>query len=257
MFILLSWLPLILVLLVFQFVVAPVIIRFRHTHPASPEFEPINVGQLPPHVADSFTRFIHAMEADGFMFVGYFRQLAYMRNVGFFMTLLKNTVTGDIATIIFLFRKGGLVPLTTSQIEFCTGFADGTEVNTNNGQYPSTFKTYPEKRIFKFPELHNPRLMYQLHRRLCANSAPGIKSLKAADGKEAFQLSYGAVKEIRKQAEFGYFYLDEKSNLFRPTWKGAFLMTWKLAWPVGQLRKVAIKSRARATMRSLGLGGLT
>jgi hypothetical protein len=76
MLILLSWLPLILIPLVFQFLVAPLIIRFRQTHPASPEFEPINVGQLPPSVAHSFTSFIHTMEADGFMFVGYFRQLA-------------------------------------------------------------------------------------------------------------------------------------------------------------------------------------
>jgi hypothetical protein len=148
-----------------------------------------------------------------------------MRGVGFFMTLLKNAVTGEIATIIFMFSKAGLVSLTMGQIEFSTGFSDGTELNTNNSQYPSTFKTYPQKRVFKFPELHNPRLLYQLHRRLCASYVPGVKSLWPADGQEAFQLSYGTVKEIRKQVEFGYFYLDDKANLFRPTWKGAFPMT--------------------------------
>jgi len=145
MFIFLSWLPLIIIPLVFQFLIAPVIIRFRQTHPASPEFEPINVGQLPPHVADSFTRFIYTMEADGFMFVGYFRQLAYMRGLGFFMTLLKNPTTGDMAIIVFVFSKVGLVSLTTGQVEFCTGFSDGTEVNTNNSQYPRS----EERRVGK------------------------------------------------------------------------------------------------------------
>lgn len=108
-------------------------------------------------------------------------------------------------------------------------------------------------KMFKFPEITNPHLLYQVHRRLCNNLAAGVERVPWTDGMEVFRLSYGAVKEVRKQAEFGYYYLDEQKDKFRPTWKGAYVMTCGLAWPIGSLRKMRMKSRARATVRSLGL----
>ncbi|HEX8843594.1 MAG TPA: hypothetical protein VF791_03070 [Pyrinomonadaceae bacterium] len=242
----------ILIAIGLQFVIAPFIIRLKLAHPASPEFEPINIHQLPPDVADNFGRFIYAMSFDGFMFRGYFRQLAYMKGLGFFLVFLKNPGTGDVTYLLETFADNGPVPMRFSQVEFSTDFSNGVEVLSNNGQQAVPHKAVPELKLFRFPEVHNPRVLYQLHRRLCARHAQGAESIIPADGAETFLLSYGTVKEVRRQAEFGYYYLDEKADLFRLTLKGAFLMTWKMAWPVGSLRKALMKSRARATMRSLG-----
>ena len=239
--------------LILPFTVGPILVRFKSSHPASPEFEPAGVGQLPPEVADNFNSFVYAMSADGFQFVGYFRQLAYMRGVGFFLALLKNPMTSDMAYMIDIFANNGLTPMRAAQVEFCTDFSDGTEISTNNGQQPSMHKVHSEMKVFRFPEAHNLRLLYQLHSRLCASLvAPEVKRVALTDGMEVFRLAYGTVKEVRKQADFGYYYLDEKKDVFRPTLKGAYLMTWKLAWPVGALRQARMKSKARATMKSLG-----
>jgi len=246
-----QWLPYLFALLAAQFVLAPIVVRFKTTHPAFPEYEPVNIHQLPPDVADNFGRFTYTMSADGFRLVGYFRQLAYSRGVGFYLALLKNSVVGDMVYLIDIFADG-LVPQRGGQIEFYTDFSDGTEINTNNGQQAFIHKENPEMRIFRFPESHNPRALYQIHRVLCARFASQSEAVVPADGLEVFHMSYGALKEIRKQAEFGYYYLDEKANVFRLTWKGAFIMTGKLAWPVGSLRKAAMKRKARATMRSMG-----
>jgi hypothetical protein len=248
-----SVLPLLLMLLLLPFVVAPIFIRFQSAHPATPEFEPTGVDQLPPDIAESFKRFIHTMGADGFTFVGYFRQLAYMRGVGFHLALMKNPATGELVYIAEMFANKNLAKIRHSQIEFCSEFSDGFEITTNNSQQPRIHKASPEMKLFTFPEVNNPRVLYQLHRRLCASLASGTDPVFPADGTEAFILSYGTVKDVRKQAEYGYYFLDEKGKVFRPTWKGAYLMTWKLAWPVGPLLKASARKRARATMKSLGL----
>jgi len=241
------------ILLTLPYTLAPIIVRFRTSHPASPEFEPVGTGQLPPDVAHNFYRFIYAMSADGFLLVGYFRQLAYMPGVGFFLALLKNPATSDMVYMIEMFANNGITPMRAAQVEFCTDFSDGTEISTNNGQQPSIHKVNSEMKIFRFPDVFNPNLLYRIHRRLCANLAPGVEPVLPTDGMEVFRLSYGTVKEIKKQAEFGYYYLDEQKGVFRPTWKGAYLMTWRLAWPVSSIIKARMKSSARQTIKSLGL----
>lgn len=247
-----SLLPFLLAALLLPFVAAPIFVRFQSTHPTTPQFEPTSLAQLPPDVAESFNRFIHTMNADGFIFLGYFRQLAYMKGVGFYLALLKNPATGEMVYIIEMFAKKGLASVRQSHFEFCSEFSNGVEITTNNGQQPRIHKSTPEMQLFMFPEVNNPRLLYQLHRRLCDRFAPGAQNVMPADGAEAFILSYGTVKDIRRQAEYGLYYLDEKAGVFRPTWKGAYLMTWKLAWPVGPMRKAAMRRSSRATMKSLG-----
>ena len=60
-------------------------------------------------------------------------------------------------------------------------------------------------------------------------------------------------KDYERQVEFGYMFLGTRSATYRPTWKGASLMAWKLTWPVSAIRSWGMRAKARATMRRLGL----
>jgi hypothetical protein len=53
------------------------------------------------------------------------------------------------------------------------------------------------------------------------------------------------------QARAGYWYLDPRDGRYRPTWRGAALMTWKLAWPVGAIRRARRRGRTAALLRRL------
>jgi hypothetical protein len=247
-----TWLPFLLVSILAQFTLAPVIVRFTSSHPACPEFEAAGIGQLPPDVAANLGRFVYAMNAEGFVLVGYFRQLAYMRNVGFYLALMKHPVHADMVYAMEMFANNGIVPVRSAHIEFCTDFADGNEICTNHSKQPSVHKAHPAMRVHRFPEAQNPHLLYAIHHRLCASLAPGVARVPMAEGMELFYLSYGTVKDVRKQAEFGYYYLDERRNAFRPSMKGACIITWRLAWPIGALRRSRMRKKARATMLSLG-----
>jgi len=59
-------------------------------------------------------------------------------------------------------------------------------------------------------------------------------------------------KDYERQVGFGCMFLDTMSGTYRPTWKGASLMAWKLTWPVNAIRCWWMRTKARATMRWLG-----
>ena len=46
--------------------------------------------------------------------------------------------------------------------------------------------------------------------------------------------------------ESGYYYHDEEHRVYRLTWRGAILMTWKLLWPIKQIRAMLARREGRA-----------
>jgi hypothetical protein len=51
----------------------------------------------------------------------------------------------------------------------------------------------------------------------------------------------------------GYYYLDEARDIYRPTWKGAVLMTWRLLWPIRPLYRAWRRRPTHAFLRERGL----
>jgi hypothetical protein len=61
------------------------------------------------------------------------------------------------------------------------------------------------------------------------------------------------VREMEQQVPLGYFWLDRTANAYRPTWKGAAMMCWKLLPPMSTLRHARIRRRAAQLLAELGL----
>jgi hypothetical protein len=55
----------------------------------------------------------------------------------------------------------------------------------------------------------------------------------------------------------GYYWIDERWGVYRPTWKGALLMTGKHAWPVRPIYRALRHRRTRGLLREAGVGGET
>ena len=93
-----------------------------------------------------------------------------------------------------------------------------------------------------------------VHRAALEDFAPGRKGTLPAPGEERSKLAESMTKELTAAADAGHMYLDHASDVYRPTWKGAFLMTWKCILPGTAIlrarmrRKVApILSQVRAS----------
>ena len=61
------------------------------------------------------------------------------------------------------------------------------------------------------------------------------------------------LKEQAKYSESGYYYHDEEHRVYRLTWRGAILMSWKLLWPIKQIRAILGRVKAARLLREVGM----
>ena len=53
------------------------------------------------------------------------------------------------------------------------------------------------------------------------------------------------------QVQAGRMRLDAAAGVYRPTLKGAYLMTWGLMWPMKAVRQWQMRNRSQALQREL------
>jgi hypothetical protein len=96
--------------------------------------------------------------------------------------------------------------------------------------------------------------LWRVHERALQEFAARSKKKPPPTSSEALdRLRAGMLKEQTDQVEIGWLWFDEQYDVFRPTWKGACLMAWKLAWPVSAYRQSARRRRAWAFLREWDL----
>jgi hypothetical protein len=66
-------------------------------------------------------------------------------------------------------------------------------------------------------------------------------------------ISSGRSKERARLIACGYGYVDEARGVQRLTWKGAFVTTLKMIWPVRQIRKLWRRWKGARMLRELNL----
>jgi hypothetical protein len=231
------------------------IIKIRLTSRTSPYplFEQRSAESLPPTARNYFGMLIGTLQAQGFSDAKYLYQSGQLAGTTCFLMVMKNHEAGDLVCAGDFHITVKTFYANTNYLEFATDFSSGRCINSNNSNNPNVFKIDPENIIFKFPGLQDSRLLYQAHRRLLMLHAPREKSVLPSEGMEIPHLSSSIKKSFDKQVEYGYYYQDGETGDYRPTWKGAILMTVRVAWPVKDLKMAALKARANQNLRSLGL----
>lgn len=151
--------------------------------------------------------------------------------------------------------NAGAVTLTSQFVEFSTSFSNDVVVDTNNTKSFSPFPT-PDKKIQHslFWEKDIERV-YRFHAAICddvqLNAEPINELDDYFDGNGLRLIKAGLTKECQYNREVGYLTDSGDSAELRPTFKGAFLMTWKELPPFKQFRMYAMKKAVRRTMRDL------
>lgn len=106
----------------------------------------------------------------------------------------------------------------------------------------------------KFWRIRDIRRLYCLHQRLSdrfrQRGQPTLR-MDTEFGGDAVQYIAKAVLEETFRDQVGRGYLAEGPNGFRPTIKGAWLMTWQELWPVKGLRRWRERQRAERLLVEL------
>ncbi|MBI3831525.1 MAG: hypothetical protein HY291_18540 [Planctomycetes bacterium] len=238
------------------YILGPILIKSNHTQAAEPHFREIDAQteELPVEAQNLFETRIPELTQLGFTPLACMEMSGYTSKAMAYFTLLGHPENRDMAMLTaFYVKLNEQLRFRTTYVEFVTRFAGDHAVTTNNtGEISVTPKT-PGRIKNAFPMIPDTERLYRIHQAVVKREAPGDrKELPSRDG-VGRMLTEGIAKEHAHGVAVGYLFFDPAANAFRPTWKGACLMTWKLCWPVKKWIKAARVRKAEALLRELSV----
>ena len=247
------------VLAVFVFliwIVVPISLKLRQWTSPNPDIEAIDVlsEETPQAFAAAYLRAEPSMQEIGFRIAGCLRVMNAGPGGQTVIALFENAKDGLTAQLFTVIARAGFVRKTVTVLIFSTEFDDGTKLVTSNSRQPVIM---PRVRIRQgseaFPKFTRPRRLFEIHQASVARYGGGATRLEPSIEDPVEYLRQRWRTESATFAETGYFYYDEKHDVYRPTWRGAYLMAWKLLWPVKPILGLIRKRRAARLLRELGL----
>lgn len=239
-----------LLLQAIKWLVAPILVRRNHRMSAHPVWEQTLVEQLTPEMRDFIAAIVGQFSAEGFEVVANVHQPEAMKGVRAVQVLLVHRATGDqalaIATLASLSR--------TTAFAVKSEFADGTRITTGANPSASIFPGDPKDQPINAAWVRDARTLVEFHRRrLAALGRDRELRIAPAPGAELEQLRREWERETDRYRRAGYQRLDRSGQFWRLTWKGAFLVTWRLTEPLKTQRMRKIELKARRLWVELGM----
>lgn len=226
----------------------PLMVWGTQRQAAFPKLEPLGL------VAPSNYGYLNSMSAHlvgmGFELIGCFSLNGQTAKASGAIAYLVHRGNGDAAIVISISARG--LPA-RNLVEFATRFSDQGSLTTGNSKNPGVFIRPKEKPVYHFPHIENPERLYKLHQSLILKLKPGISKDCVKPGAEYERLVEGVQNEHKSQVKFGLLKLNASATHYRPTFLGAFWMTWSLVFPVKQIRQWWTSLRARRLERILAV----
>jgi hypothetical protein len=247
----------ILLLCLFPFVFGPVMIYFTHKQAASPDLIAFLPGQtpLPASVDKFFSAACWALDAEGFKIVtGMFLPKQIEHVIGA-LIFVVNRQERDAAIVAAIHAEPpGMTPFTHLHVEFVTRFRDGRLVQTANAQQLSAFPPQENSVNAFLPSIQDARQLYHIHRAQVNLHGSGEKVLRLDEhfgGDAVRYMQFALIEELHSACRAGYMRLDASQSVYRPTVKGACLMTWQELWPLKNIRLARRNRRERKLLEEL------
>ncbi len=237
------------------YVLGPVLVRLQQKQPARPGLEPYDpTGHtMREDVAAAFRRTIDILAP------GEFRVAADLFHVGDLTKLVLRIAllerdNAEQAIVVGTHSTDPKSRASACYVECFTKFVGGGTLLVNNNTQPTVFGRVAHKRVECFPQVRDPARIVAIHRALVHRSPEHTLPIDGMGEPVGFLIG-ATVRELEQQVGTGYLWLDRPAQVYRPTWKGALLMSWKLLPPMSQIRAVIARRRAAARLRELGLEG--
>jgi hypothetical protein len=199
---------------------------------------------------------IPSMEALGFLVRGHFRPSSDVPNSKVFVTLFENRKSGQTAQLFTVIAQRGIIQRGETVLTLTTRFSDRTKLYTSNYR---ALVNHPQIRIrhgsMSFPDIDDPRRLYAIHQATLLFLGASAERINDVIDDPADYLRTEFHEDVAKLAESGYYYLDTQRDLYRRTWRGAILVTWRMLWPFKWFRELRRRSQRARLLRELDLSG--
>jgi len=234
----------------------PLVVYATQRSSASPTFDAYDPARhaVPPSVTIALKESSSALTAAGFTSVGDFFQTGFIANMTSRVTLFEKTATRQEAIVVGMYMNAEPTRLIAHHVEVMARFTDGRTLLVNNSKVTGAFAAVPGKTLEQFPDVRDPRRIARLHERLLAEVRDPAAIREIDRGRDAAgYLSQAVIRELDQQISTGYLRLDRAANAYRPTAKGAALMTWKQLPPFSTIHRARIRRRAAQLLARLGV----
>jgi len=214
--------------------VSPVLTYLTFRQPMTVELEPIGENDLPQGAASFVLETVSKLRAERFGNMTYAR-CSIPGAVAHF-ALLRNDETPDLGMVVVMQPTGLKIIPSVQYVEFSRELIDGVDVCTNNSHQEGAYPATQDQPVTSFEHVRDPGQLYRLHRELLRQRFLDVPARLLPSGGEVTAVRESMAKYLSRQVDYGHLYLDSRSRSYRPTMKGACLMTWKSVWPVSRIR---------------------
>jgi hypothetical protein len=238
----------------------PILLRRLLTQPFRATLRPLDpeAGEAPPPVVRHFRQIAEQLNADGFRLMGYFLLGDQVHGVKATLGYLEHPTSGEsaLASALYAQVEQGVWRLKMAYLEFTAEFVDGTAVSTHNSTTLGAFGTIPGRTVAQFPRERDPRQLYRLHQAMVRRFGSAAARCVRGEQTVVEYLQDQTERQVERQIPTGYYVRDERAGVYRPTWKGAVLMAWKLLPPISAVRWLLLLRRAARLRRLAAAEGV-
>lgn len=236
----------------------PVVVWLTQRPSARPLFQPFDPARhkVPDDVAAAMRQTCEALATEGFRVVADLFQTGQVKHVSVRVVLLENPGTAELALAITVFSAARPARMVASYVELPTKFRDGRSVSVNNSPRLGSFAPRPPRAVLQFLSVRDPARLCRIKRAYLRRHYRQVEASPFEhQGDPGRFLSEALVRELTEQVEAGTRRRDDRAGVFRPTFTGAWMMTWKLLPPFSSIRKARLGRRAAEVLKDLGMDG--
>jgi hypothetical protein len=231
----------------------PLIVRFQQKMQAHPKLKPLDLKQLDPSISQFLMKQTEALIGLGFDEPTLLEASQAMKNVSQYVILLVNRETGDKAMVTAVIARGATT-IQSCAVEFSTRFDSGELFDTHNSPTLPAFPPLPCTMRTQVPMVSDSRELFDLHRYVMNKHSPsGKKTLFEPGTAREYLVEFAYFRTYQGQAQRGWLHYSEAEDVFRFTFKGAYLVTWGLLPPIKTMRWAAMHRRARRLLHEFQL----
>jgi hypothetical protein len=217
-----------------------------------PTIESVPLAELPTDMAERLESYYPTLTSLGFHLLGNLvRKDAHPTAEGCESTW-ANPKTQHVALIVYAKVRRG-VSLPSLCVAFQQRYADRMTVITSNARTPSIFDHEAALDVAIW-QTNDIGWLYDLHVRRAAAVRGRRTPVVPSDENVIRYASEDGRRIMEYQVQRGLLWVNREEKRYRYTLWGAYVMTWRMLWPLKQLRA---KARARRTIRIARELGMT
>jgi hypothetical protein len=233
-----------------------IFVRLTHRITADPSTEPFDPcsPELPSAVTDPIALHTSVLESLGFTGAAHLRKRRPTQvNADLYLTLFTNQNSGQGAWILTVVPKSLFSSRLLTTLTFVTEFNDETMLTTSNGSTQVLTQATRRRGSMGLPKIQDTRLLYRLHQLTLDYLHSGASRRDLAKNDPFDYQQEVTLREFSRYLEAGDYFLDRTEKWYRPTWKGAAVVSSRLLFPLAPILKIISHRQQVGWLRELGL----